>query len=145
MANRVGHRHASSAFVGVHLLRTSDQAAADTVEWDTELFDTHGFHSGSSDTITIPTGLGGYYRVSWSLGTDTSSATASRLQINGTTVGRQNNSTAASGIVQSTPGTITIFLAQGETLKLGAFGAQVRSGIASGRLTWLEAIRVGIQ
>ncbi|MBA3829907.1 MAG: hypothetical protein H0X33_13285 [Taibaiella sp.] len=52
------------AYVGVRLRHSADQYAADTAifTWDTELFDTDGFHDSTNPTrITIPTGKSGKY------------------------------------------------------------------------------------
>lgn len=60
-----------SALCGVRLTGSATQTIPDdadtTVTWDTETYDSDGFHSTSSNTdrITIPTGLGGYYKVTF--------------------------------------------------------------------------------
>jgi hypothetical protein len=61
-------------FEGCSLARSADLSVPNntetTVTWDTETFDVGGFHSTSSNTsrITIPTGKGGYYRISGFVG-----------------------------------------------------------------------------
>lgn len=58
-----------AAVVGVRATASGNQTISkdtDTsVTWDTEAYDTDGFHSTSSNTnrITIPAGMGGYYWV----------------------------------------------------------------------------------
>jgi hypothetical protein len=60
----------TSSFVGVSLVKSAAQSinnATDTaITWNTEDYDTDGFHStvSNTDRITIPTGKGGYYLVS---------------------------------------------------------------------------------
>ena len=59
----------SPTFVGTPLTKSVDQTinnnALTAITWDTETFDTDAFHSTSTNTsrITIPSGKGGYYRV----------------------------------------------------------------------------------
>lgn len=58
-----------SALVGVRATASGNQTISantdTTVTWDTEAYDTDGFHSTASNTerITIPSGMGGYYWV----------------------------------------------------------------------------------
>jgi len=58
-----------SSFVGCSLTQSSAQSISSTTQtdltFDTEQFDTNGFHSTSTNTarITIPSGKGGYYLV----------------------------------------------------------------------------------
>jgi hypothetical protein len=60
---------ATSSFVGVSLVKSAVQAVANATDtaitWNTEDYDTDGFHSTvtNTDRITIPTGKGGYYLV----------------------------------------------------------------------------------
>ena len=59
-----------STFAGCRVFSSSNQSISNTTEtaltWDSETFDTDGFHSTSTNTdrITIPSGKGGYYLVS---------------------------------------------------------------------------------
>ena len=63
----------SPSFVGVSLYSSVNVSAANNTQtvftFDSELFDTNGFHSTSSNTgrITIPTGKAGYYLISGTL------------------------------------------------------------------------------
>jgi hypothetical protein len=61
---------AGGGFVGVQATKTADQNCASgtnvEIAFDTEAFDTDGFHiitSGNTQRLTVPTGLGGYYKV----------------------------------------------------------------------------------
>jgi hypothetical protein len=62
---------AGSSFVGCALYSASSQTISNSVQtavtWDSERFDTDGFHSTSTNTsrITIPTGKGGKYLFVW--------------------------------------------------------------------------------
>ena len=86
----------ASSFLGCSLARSADLTVPNntetTVGWDTETFDIGGFHSTSSNTsrITIPSGKGGYYRVSGFVGlfeTPTVANSSSlRVKKNGTLV-----------------------------------------------------------
>lgn len=53
---------------GVALTKTANQTVSDGVAtditWNTETWDTDGYHSGSNADITIPAGLGGTYQLS---------------------------------------------------------------------------------
>lgn len=61
---RAGH-YASAGRTGCSIQRVSGQSTTnntlETVSWDTETQDTDGFITVTSPTITIPTGLGGFY------------------------------------------------------------------------------------
>lgn len=58
-------------FQGVRVKRSADvsiatsTASATSMAWDTETFDTDGFHEGVTNPsrFTVPAGMGGYYRV----------------------------------------------------------------------------------
>ena len=64
---------ATASFSGCSLSNTTTQTVTSpnytAITWDTENFDTDGFHSTVSNTsrITIPTGKGGYYQVNASV------------------------------------------------------------------------------
>jgi hypothetical protein len=67
---------AAAGFVGTSLYKSTDQnvvtATWTALTWDTEFFDTDTFHSTSSNTsrITIPSGKGGKYSLTFSLETE---------------------------------------------------------------------------
>ena len=73
-----------STFAGCSLNNTTTQTVTSpgytAITWSTELFDTDGYHSTSSNTsrITIPSGKGGYYQVNGSIRWD-DNTTGSRL------------------------------------------------------------------
>jgi hypothetical protein len=58
--------------VGCRLRRAANQSvndsAATAISWDTEDVDTSGFITVTSSTITIPTGLGGLYAITFQAG-----------------------------------------------------------------------------
>ena len=75
---------AGSAFAGVSLYKSAAQSfstgSGTNVTFDTELFDTDGFHSTATNTdrITIPAGKGGYYLLT-ARGIWTASSTGQRI------------------------------------------------------------------
>jgi hypothetical protein len=75
-------------FCGVSVYNDANQTYAEgswyTVLFNTELFDTHGFHSTTVNTsrLTVPTGLGGYYKMGGNINTSTAgSATFMQVTI----------------------------------------------------------------
>jgi hypothetical protein len=116
-------------FVGCSLYDTTPtQSLTNNVQavitWDSENFDTNGFHSTSSNTgrITIPTGYAGKYFINSSGFFDTS-ATGSRrigLQLNGANIRfcqAPATTQGASGVAVST----FVNLAEGDYLQVVAF------------------------
>ena len=85
-----------STFVGCSLVDANQQTITNNtytaLTWDTEDFDTDGFHSTSSNTsrITIPSGKGGYYLFTGQVGWDdnTTGTRILKLYKNGTEVPR---------------------------------------------------------
>lgn len=84
----------AGALVGCRLRNSANQSLANAVftvlTFDTETYDTDGFHSTSSNTdrITIPTGKGGYYFV-WGIVQYATNGTGTRvaaITLNGTDV-----------------------------------------------------------
>jgi len=75
---------AAASFVGTSIGKTATQSISNTtftaLTWDTEDYDTDAFHNTSTNTsrITIPSGKGGYYLFSGSVGFDLN-ATGARL------------------------------------------------------------------
>lgn len=79
---RVGN-YSASGRTGVFVRRNANQSIPTgtgtytAISWDTETTDTDGFITATSDTITIPTGLGGLYsgmaRVAWASSPGTNS------------------------------------------------------------------------
>jgi hypothetical protein len=69
----IGGSGGSSGYVGVRLKHSANQTVTTSelvLTWDTELFDTDGFHSTSTNPtrITIPSGKGGKYLLTTSVG-----------------------------------------------------------------------------
>ncbi len=58
--------------VGAHVARVANQPvsnnSASFITWDTETIDTDGFFTAPSDTLTVPTGMGGLYAVTATVG-----------------------------------------------------------------------------
>lgn len=125
---RVGN-YGSAGRSGVQLARIATQAIATgsatftAVSWDTETTDTDGYITAPSDTITIPTGLGGLYAISAVIAWSASPGTDSSIEVyvNGTTswrhpigAGAQMTTCAVSVIVPvAAAGTVQIRLSQG--------------------------------
>jgi hypothetical protein len=67
---------AGASFVGTSLYKSTDQnvvtATWTALSWDTEFFDTDSFHNNSTNNtrITIPSGKGGKYSLTFSLETE---------------------------------------------------------------------------
>lgn len=89
-----------SSFVGCSLYGTDpgnfeiSSGASTLITWNQELFDTHGFHSISSnlDRITIPSGRAGYYLINAALQWDDDNAVATcgiRVYLNGSEIARR--------------------------------------------------------
>lgn len=97
-------------FAGCRLYRTSNQSIAnDTVTsilWNAESYDTHDFHSLSTNTdrVTIPAGMGGYYMVTcaaqWSAGT--SGERSINIRLNGSNYQRNSVTTANADAMSAT-------------------------------------------
>jgi len=64
---------AGASFIGVQAIKTTDQSCANAtdtqISFNSENFDTNGFHDNATNNerLTVPTGLGGYYRVYFSM------------------------------------------------------------------------------
>lgn len=100
-----------SALCGVRLTDAGSQTIATSTDtaltWDTETYDSDGFHSTSSNTerITIPAGLGGYYDISVSVRWEADGTVSRRLWVenqSGTILGRRVDLPPTSGIAHQT-------------------------------------------
>jgi hypothetical protein len=96
---------ATTGFVGCGLFRsgvgTIPNATATIIDWNSERFDTNGFHDNVTNNtrITIPTGYAGRYLVTWQLGFNFN-ATGYReieLLINGSQFPQSYNLTTSTG------------------------------------------------
>lgn len=91
------------AFVGAHVTNAGAQTVATatptTLTFDTEDYDTSAFHSTSSNTsrLTIPAGLGGYYRVGafFALDENATGVRYARLLLNGNEIAGQSQAPTA--------------------------------------------------
>ena len=89
---------AAAGFVGCSLYNSSSYTIANTTNtnltFNTELFDTDGFHSTSTNTdrITIPTGKGGKYLITYAVAYDANATgeRQTRLMKNGSTTDNNN-------------------------------------------------------
>lgn len=79
--------------VGVSLTKSAAQSLSNAtltqITWDTEAWDTHGFHDNSTNNqrITIPSGKAGYYQVNAYVGfaANSTGVRSGALRLNGTT------------------------------------------------------------
>ena len=119
----------ASTFAGVRLYNSTDQSIANntqaTLTWNTETFDTDGFHSTSSNTgrITAPTGKAGYYLLTANL-TYAKNATGERFLIlmkNGTKVNQQSYGNFGSGAYISMSFSDVIYLAVADYVELQTY------------------------
>ena len=76
---------AGASFIGVQATKSTDQSCAAStntqITWDTHAFDTDGFHSTLTNTqrLTVPAGLGGYYKVYFAMQWASSATVARRI------------------------------------------------------------------
>jgi hypothetical protein len=74
-----------STFVGVQVTKTTNTSvgagANAQIPWDSEAFDTDGFHNNSTNNarLTVPSGKGGYYKVYFGMQWASSSTVARRI------------------------------------------------------------------
>jgi len=117
------------AFCGVRVKRTTTFSvphnASTSVDFDSESYDTDGFHDNSTNKsrLTVPTGKGGYYRIfasaSFAAG---GSSTALFLLLNGTTTIAGSDFGAASGVDGCQFNIYTEYaLAEGDYVELRAY------------------------
>ena len=83
---------ATTGFVGARVYKSASQAITTAtfteVSWDTEAFDTDGFHDNATNNnrFTIPAGKAGYYRVEYQLQPYNTTENYWKLMKNGSTV-----------------------------------------------------------
>jgi hypothetical protein len=118
------------------------------ISWDSEVFDTDGFHPGADNTeIKIPTGLDGYYEATVGI-TFNANATSSReiyIQKNAVSIAVQTMQAPAFDFYM-TLSTGVFALAATDVVK--AWGIQSSGGALSGvagiYATWFSLNRVGV-
>lgn len=125
-----------TTFAGCRVTKSADQNLTSStftpVTWDTESFDTDGFHSTASNTsrFTVPTGMGGYYRLSGSISSqsmsDQNNAIA-RLTVNGvaddSTRVRLAASGSGTGNIVGLPFSWVVNLAAGDYVEVEGYSA----------------------
>ena len=111
-----------SSFAGCRLNKLSgNQSIADStyvaVTWPTEVFDVGGYHESVTNPsrITIPTGKGGYYRVSWRQGV-TAAASTCTIYTNGT--GGTRNAFINVANAEANGSTMVLYLAAGDYIEV---------------------------
>jgi len=111
-----------SSFAGCRLNKVSgSQSIADStyvaVTWPTEVFDVGGYHDTTTNTsrITIPSGKGGYYRVSWRQGV-TAAASTCTIYTNGT--GGTRNAFVNVANAEANGSTMVLYLAAGDYIEV---------------------------
>lgn len=124
---------------GCHIERSTNQTlpASTTTDatWPTETDDTDGYYTPTGSTVTIPTGLGGIYVISFSLDTDITSLSNLRVDISGS----DHLFEPVGG--ESFAGSLVLPLAAADTVKL-----QVGNGAGAGNISdgFLSVYRLSI-
>lgn len=94
------------------------------ISWDTEDADVAGFISATSDTLTVPAGLGGLYLWNYRFTCDLTSGTAATcrgnsLLVNADTIAIVEDIAFSNGAATNGQTSGMIYLAAGDTLKVG--------------------------
>ena len=118
----------ASGFVGCSVFRTTTQTLSNNtltaITFDSELFDTNGFHSTSTNTsrITIPAGYGGTYRVSLNAIFDLNSSGLRQLRLlkNGSAYFLSPEMIGSSSIYTGVTITYTLQLVAGDYIEMYA-------------------------
>jgi hypothetical protein len=126
---------AGGSFAGVRVKKSTSQSIPNATEtvltFDTETFDTDGFHDNSTNSgrLTVPVGKAGYYSIYFCIQWDVN-ATGDRevsLYINGTATGLCGSNQAGDATLYIfNNGTTTFYLAEGDYVQLT--GYQDRGG-----------------
>ncbi len=101
---------ASGARIGCKLVRNANQtinhSTGTNITWDTETYDPNGFIAVSSDTLTVPTGLGGIYMATLQVQWTGAPQTAGESFVSVTMDGKlfRSSSTAANSIYNCVTG-----------------------------------------
>lgn len=119
---------AAASFVGVSLTNnagiTLTNATDTKLTWNTENYDTSGFHTGSSGDIVIPSGLAGKYLITSTLCFD-ANTTGQRFfqaKVNGTLVAsNQDSAGSAAGVPKCWGLNNVVSLAVGDTITFQAY------------------------
>lgn len=101
-----------------------NSAAWTNVAWNgTDLRDTDGYHTGTSDVIAIPTGLGGWYNLSGSIVFDPNATgiRGVRWQVNGAGDNRMAVLPATAGLGTRVPFSTDVLLNAGDLLRISGF------------------------
>lgn len=119
--------------------------------FDSETFDTHGFHSTSTNTgrLTVPAGMGGLYLISGQI-RYTGNATGTRaasFRLTGTFITNTSISNAGTAVT-SVATQVLAYLAAGDYVELFAYqtsGSSLNTSISATNLaTWFGLARVGV-
>lgn len=123
---------AGSTFVGVQVTKTANTSVSAggnaQIPWDSEVFDTDGFHDNSTNNarLTVPSGKGGYYKVYFGMQWASSSTVARRIVAvykngNSSTGTFINNFETSSINFPSCAMAFTINLSAGDWLEIDAY------------------------
>lgn len=152
-----GGAAAANVWAGFHGVRVTKSTAFShtssgslvAVTFDTEDYDTDGYHTGSNSTLVVPTGLGGYYHIHGSFEWDTNTTGGDRgiqLYRNGTTeIAWDRVAPTAIGIAHAV--STTYLLAATDTIELRAYqnSGGTRTGAARANTQPLLAMhRIGV-
>lgn len=133
---------ASGNVAEVRISRAAGQAvssgAVTSISFDTETTDTDGFFAPTSPTVTIPTGFGGRYLITFTChwtGAPTT-RTFTRAEIGGRVYNQASNGSETDQMM-----TVSMRLAAAQTLQFGVFQ---QSGATMGATATLEIQRTAI-
>lgn len=102
---------------------TGGASQTEYILWDTEDADVNGFISSTSDTLTVPAGLGGLYVWNYRFTCDmttgsVASAQSGHLLVNSVVVGVQVDQAASTGSPGNGQSSGAVYLSPGDTLKI---------------------------
>ena len=129
--------------IGCKVYKTTQTVTDTVLAFDSEDFDTDGFHSTVTNTsrITIPAGLGGIYIVHFNAWTDATARVAFKVDGSETTIrGRSASSPANNYVSMST----ILSLSPGQYVEIGTHGTSKIFGDAgvSGDYAWFSIMRL---
>ena len=143
----------ATKFVGAKAYRSSNLSRANNsfvnISFNAEEYDTNGFFTPTSSTMTIPSGFAGYYNIQGSVeyATNATGLREAGIQLNGTNITYvfQNNAGSVFGTIVNL--SATVYLAVGDTVALDSYqnsgGALNIQGSSLPSRTWLAITYLG--
>lgn len=144
----------SGNFIGCRVTKTTPNQSisnntSTNVTFDAETYDTDSFHSNTVNNtkMTIPAGLGGYYRITLNIGWDTNSSGRRTISIkrNGSSIIALAEATPATGVYLTFNVSTTYYLSATDTIEAEVYQS---SGVSLDVLlqaerTFLQIERIG--